>query len=138
MQIGIVWTKGQGALELLLRSFEIPVVAEGNVCEDGVSLAEQRVKLEGVLGRRAGLGFGFAWWHIVVRHLPEQSIGAGKTGVGESVLRIFFDRLLVGLDAFVEVATMGPIETAPEIGIVGLRVDGACCGPGGARFGSGG
>jgi hypothetical protein len=96
MRSGVVRTEGQGALKFMFRDFEIPIVTERHIGEDGVTFAEQGVQLESVLGNRTGFRFGFERRHIVVRHLPKQSIRAGKTGVGKSVLRIFLDRLLVG------------------------------------------
>src|SRR6202140_2381373 len=126
---GVVRTERHGALKLPLCAFETPVVTEGDVGEAGVSLAEQGVQLEGVLGSHTGLRFGLERRHIVVRHLPEQSVGAGETRVGESVLRISLDRLLVGLDAFVNVAAIRPIESATEVSIVCFWVDEAFCDP---------
>src|SRR6266446_822650 len=90
-----------------------------------MSFAKLRVKLKSVFSRFTSFGFRLKGRHVVVRHLAQQRVSAGKACICERVVWVFFDGLQIGFDTPVEVPAIGPVKPAAKISIVGYGIDGA-------------
>ena len=115
--------KSQSVLKFTFRGGEIPVIAKGNIGQNGVGLGNAGIQAQSIFRCLPGLGFGVGRGQVVVRHLSEKGVGAGEAGIREGVTGIVLDGALIRFDTLVKVATIGPVKAAAKVVVVGRGID---------------
>src|ERR1700751_878702 len=117
MTCRITGAKSESTLKLAFSSFKIPVITERDIGQNRMGLSKLWVEPKRMFSGFPRFWLGFKRGHIVVGDLTKQGVRTGEARVGQSVVWIFFDRLLIRFDAFAEVAAIRPVEAASEIGV---------------------